>query len=142
MAGEIGLVKRRTGNNAGQSLASEKDGKNQLVVLAVGDLSNWRSSGRSLPWDSQITFADFVEVDRHMIENLDPGVVLSPLMCTTFDCLDLAQALQSAGYRGRYRIMSPKLPDPGIVLAETRGMCPGLDVEFIIDQFSVTGATN
>lgn len=142
MADVIGLENRRTGAATRHSVTPENDGEKHLVVLAVGDLSNWRSSGRNLPWDSQITFADFVEVDRHMIENLGPDVVLSPLLCSKFDCLDLAQALYSAGYGGRFRIMSPKLPNPGIVLAEARSMCPGLDVEFIIDQFSATAAAN
>jgi len=145
MAGEISLVKLRADKSARrtrQRVGSSTDDGAQLVVLAVGDLSHWRSTGRNLPWESQITFADFSEIDRDMVESLNPDVVLSPLLCQKFDCLDLAQALHATGFRGRFRIMSPKLPNPGIVLAEARCMCPGLDVEFIIDQFALNAASN
>ena len=116
--------------------------KPQLVVLAVGEVSNWQKSGRSLPWESEIAFAEFREVSRELLETLTPDVVLSPLLCTSFDCLDLAQALHGFGYKGRYRVMVAGLPDPSIVLREARHLCPGLNIEFIEDNLISDGPAN
>ncbi|SIO19786.1 hypothetical protein SAMN05444722_0790 [Rhodovulum sp. ES.010] len=57
--------------------------------------------------------------------------VASPLVCRQFDALDMATQLALAGYRGRYVVVTPALPAPGIIRQEIRQLCPGLEVELI-----------
>jgi hypothetical protein len=47
-------------------------------------------------------------------------LVIAPLFCEEFDALEVIEALGSKGYRGKLRIVSPKLPNRQIVLRELR----------------------
>ena len=76
-------------------------------------------------------FAGIEEVCADMIRVLAPGVILSPLVAGTFDCLDLAQILRDAGYRGAYRAIAPALPAPQLIRHEVGALCPGLDFDLI-----------
>ncbi len=124
------------------SLGNEPVNKTSVVVLAVGDVAQWRTSGRNLPWDTQITFAGFEEVDAGFLNRVKPDIVLSPLLCRTFDCSDLAQSLQSTGFSGRYRIMSPRIPRPTVVLTELRSLYPSLDIDIILDSVAASNGVN
>ena len=126
---------------------STQDGKPgsgaaKLVVLAVGELGHWRNSGTILPWDSDIVFKQFGEINQSVLAELQPDVVVSPLLCRSFDFLDLAHVLCDFNFRGRYRVMIRKLPDPEIVLEEARALCPDLDIGFIVDQVSQSKMAN
>ncbi len=101
------------------------------MILAVGDVRQWIGTGRALPDDSQIAFAEFHEVTEELMDALTPDIVMSPVMTRAFDCLDLAQALQAAGFRGRFRVVAPELPNPKVIQAEIRAICPALDVALI-----------
>ncbi|MGC9418434.1 MAG: hypothetical protein ACP5EN_05610 [Rhodovulum sp.] len=57
--------------------------------------------------------------------------VVSPLLTEQFDALDLAVQLALAGYRGRYVIVTPSLPEPDIIRQEIDQLCPGLTVDLI-----------
>lgn len=108
------------------------EGKRQPRILAVGELRKWQHAGRELPQDRQIGFADFFDVSPELLEALAPDVIMSPLLTASFDCLDLAQLLQHSGFRGRYRILAPDLPNPAVVAAEIEALCPSLDIGFLI----------
>jgi len=116
--------------------------KSPTVVLAIGEVSQWRHTGRNLPWDSQITFAGFDDVEAGFIKRINPDIVLSPLLCRSFDCLDLARSLQNSGFHGRYRIMSPRIPNPTVVLKELRSVGPSLDIDMIMDSIAATQGVN
>lgn len=62
-----------------------------------------------------------------------PGVdcVVSPLFFETFDAMDMAHQLHLAGFRGRYVVVTPALPDPEIIRHEIAQLCPGITVELI-----------
>lgn len=47
-------------------------------------------------------------------------LVVAPLFCEEFDALEVIEVLGSKGYRGKLRIVSPKLPNRQIVLRELR----------------------
>ena len=119
------------------SAAAEDAPGREPAILVVGNVSQWQDAGRRLPVDADISFADFSDISADLLEILRPEIILSPLMCGTFDCLDLAQVLHEAGYRGRYRVMAPVLPDPDLIKAEIQGLCPSLDFCFIFttDEF-------
>ncbi len=112
-------------------LRAETDTALRPIILAVGEVDKWKRSGRALPQDSQIVLAEFHDISPELLQTLNPDVVLSPLLCPAFDCLDLAQALTRSGFRGRYRIIAPALPDPAVIISEIEMLCPGLDFSFI-----------
>ena len=110
---------------------SDDDEGLRPIILAVGDVRNWISTGRALPIDSQIAFAEFHEITEELLQALTPDIVMSPVLTRAFDCLDLAQTLHDSGYRGRLRVVAPDLPNPRVIQAEISALCPGLDVAFI-----------
>ena len=61
-----------------------------------------------------------------------PDVVLSPLVSETFDCIDLADALAGAGFRGRYRAFATQIPDPDLIRREIRAIAPEIDFDIIV----------
>lgn len=114
-----------------ETAATENDARLRPIILAVGDVRNWISSGRALPMDSQIAFAEFHEITEELLQTLTPDVVMSPVLTRGFDCLDLAQALHECGFGGRLRVVAPNMPNPLVIQSEIKALCPGLDVAFI-----------
>ncbi len=117
-------------------MSTECETRLRPFILAVGDVRNWISRGRVLPSDSQITFAEFHEITEELLRTLTPDIVMSPVLTRGFDCLDLAQALQEGGFRGRLRVVAPEMPNPHIIQTEIKALCPELDVAFIFYENS------
>ena len=107
-------------------------------ILVVGEVSKWQARGRILPHDPAMVFLEFHEVDLDALQLRAPATVLSPVLCTSFDCLDLALRLDELGFRGRYRAMSSALPDPWLIRSEIADICPELDFD-IVDLAKTTG---
>jgi hypothetical protein len=78
-----------------------------------------------------MVFTEFHELSTETLASVQPDIVLSPLMCPAFDCLDLAMLLERLEFRGRYRVMAPALPKPKVILTEIALLCPQLDFSFI-----------
>jgi len=106
-------------------------------ILVVGEVDYWRKSGRCLPVRSQMAFLNFTDVNADLLAVLRPDAIISPLLCISFDCLDLAQVLQAARYRGRYRVWAPGLPDPTVIKAEVQSLDPDLDFDVFSTQLPV-----
>lgn len=118
-----------------QSLLNSGGKQNDPVVLIVGDVSTWTAQGKTLPDTAQLVFAEIDEITDHFLEDVAPDIVLSSIFTPKFDALDLAQALRDAGYCGRYRALSPRLPNPGLIRREVREICANLDFDIlIVDQ--------
>lgn len=116
--------------DAGAGPASEN--RQSPTVLAVGDVQEWRRSGREIPADSKLAFADFTSVTEELFDLIAPTLVLSPLLARGFDCSDLAQVLARIGFKGRYRAVADALPDPEMIRCEIASLCPGLDFDVIV----------
>lgn len=101
------------------------------VVLAVGDVPAWTGAGRRVPTDRHVFYAEFHQVTAELLTQVAPTLVLSPLLARRFDCVDLAQVLWTLRYRGRYRAMDKRLPDPALIAREVRMLVPGLDFDVI-----------
>lgn len=115
---------------AGAGPASEH--RHPATILAVGDLQEWRRSGRDIPADGKIAFTDFRSVSEELFQLIAPHLVLSPLLARGFDCIDLAQVLHAIGFKGRYRAIAEVLPNPEIIRREIVDLCPGLDFDVIV----------
>ena len=60
-----------------------------------------------------------------------PHAVLSPLFWRGGDATETASFLWSLAYGGAYRIVSPPLPRPEIVVGELRVICPETDIQIV-----------
>lgn len=104
-----------------------------LVLLAIGD-------PRRLPEDVTDTdealegvhFLAIDQLSRDAIELIAPDVVLSPLVSSGFDCLDIAERLDRVGFVGRYRIVVDQLPRPDLIRREIKSAFPALDCDVLM----------
>ena len=103
--------------------------EDRAVILAVGDVGAWCNSGQRVAWRSNVVLAEFHEVTRDLLERIRPAMVVSPLLCRYFDCVDLAQVLGTLNYRGKYLALGSGLPNPGLIVREVRALVPRLDFE-------------
>lgn len=55
--------------------------------------------------------------------------VFSATISHNFDCMDIAQILYRNEFRGRYRVIAPDIPKPGLIRREVAAICPGLDFD-------------
>jgi hypothetical protein len=79
-----------------------------------------------------IEVVDFSAVTAELLRSFDPHFVVSPILTSSFDILDLGTRLWQLRYKGAYRVLTEvPLPNPGLVLREVRGQCPGLDVDLL-----------
>jgi len=101
------------------------------LILVVGNVNDWRRSGRILPQDTDLHFIDYTELDRPVLERFNPDIVLAPLVGAGFDALDLAARLQAFEFTGRLRVLCPKLPRPEMVTAELHAQAPDIDCDLL-----------
>lgn len=113
-----------------------------LSIMIVGNVRSWTAEGRSLPASSDLTFVEFDEVTATVIREVSPDVVLSSVITPQFDAFDLAAVLCDAGYCGKYRALSPRLPEPDVVRREVRAICPDLDFDLLLINQSETVRPN
>ena len=109
-------------------------------ILAIGSNGQWLASGCRLPASDRVAAILYKELDERMLAIHQPDVVVSPVVTSGFDCIDVAQALPDIGFRGSYRAVTTGLPNPDIVRREVRALCPGLD--FIVVTVGTDGLVN
>lgn len=79
-----------------------------------------------------IEVVDFSAVTADFLKTFDPHFVVSPILTSGFDILDLGTRLWQLRFKGAYRVLTEvPLPNPGLVLREVRSQCPGLDVDLL-----------
>ena len=107
------------------------DEETAVRFLAVGDMAPPQPvTGDPAPAD--ITCLPFAEVTREALDRIRPDVVFSSLVGPGFDCMDLAERLAAAGFRGKYRAVAPTVPDPELVRREITDRFPALDFDLVI----------
>jgi hypothetical protein len=60
-----------------------------------------------------------------------PDLILAPLVARGFDATDLLNVLRDAGFRGRFLVLAPRMPDLPLVRAEMLMQAPDLNVDII-----------
>lgn len=103
-----------------------------IAVLAVGEAEEWLRRGNRIPSEGGIMFVSIDQMTGTFLARVSPGVVISPALSYRFDCIDLAQILYDAGYKGRYRAVTRDLPNPVMVEREIADLCPGLDFAILL----------
>ncbi len=137
---QSGRIKKRRFSAVRELRGREAEQKAQGLhtILVVGEVGKWQELGRLLPKDPGIFFVEFQDLDQGVLALREPLTVLSPVLCASFDCLDLAMRLDELGFRGRYRAMAGQLPDPWLIRREIGETCPDLDFD-IVDLVNATG---
>ncbi len=100
-------------------------------ILVIGEVSRWDSQGRQVPQSPGIHCIDIHDLTTNIIELIEPMAVFSPLLCSSFDCLDVAVILQAVGYKGRYRVIGEGLHYPQLIRAEIKESCPDIDFDIV-----------
>lgn len=72
-------------------------------------------------------------LSAELLEEIEPNGVISTLFWSGGDALDAARELSGLGYRGRYRAVSPALPDASVIVREIRSLYP--EIDFAIMEF-------
>ncbi len=107
------------------------------TILVIGEVSRWQAAGRDLPQSSETHCIEFHQLSEELFEIKQPKMVISPVLCASFDCLDVAVLLQSIGFPGRYRAFSGEMPNSALIRSEISAACP--DVDFDIINLAGTG---
>lgn len=73
----------------------------------------------------------FADLDAQSVARSGEQTLIAPLFCAEFDAIDLGARLHQIGFRGTFRPMCRKLPNPRMVVAEIRSTCPGVTVDLL-----------
>jgi hypothetical protein len=110
---------------------NEAMAQDMVRVFAIGGRSGSRAGPTRSPHGVQLlAYDEFIGMQD--VGKVD--MILSPMVAEDFDCLDVAQHLFAQGYSGRYRVMAPNLPNPGMIRHEVRSLCPGLDFDIVTED--------
>lgn len=127
-------MRREVGDVVPSVAPSGESEYRRVAVLAIGDTDEWLRRRRPVPPGGRIILAGFNDLTQDFLRQVNPQLVLSPLLARHFDCIDLAQLLFALGFAGQYRVYATDIPNPEIILQEIRAVCPGLDFG-ILDSF-------
>lgn len=103
----------------------------QSRLLAVGDKTGWLSSQKGLPDSPSITYMSIEDITKCLLHELAPDLIVSPVLCRAFDCIDLSLLLSACEYQGAYRAVGGDLPRPQMIENEIRQLCPHLDFAIV-----------
>ena len=78
-----------------------------------------------------VTNARFSSLTAELLMTTAPEVVLSPLMTSDHDILDLAKRLEDLGFQGALRAFCPPLPNARVILTEVRQIWPEGDFDIL-----------
>jgi hypothetical protein len=102
------------------------------VTLVIGEIARWQSHGKSTPRIPGFTFVEIDHLTYALLQQIQPQVILSPLVTDGFDAVDVAMKLQAFGYLGRYRVVTEDLPNMRMVICEIQSSAPRLDIDLFV----------
>lgn len=101
-------------------------------ILVVGNIGPWLNANNELPLIKDTVFCVFSDLTAAFVEHHCPDMILSPLVTSQFDVLELAIKLDQLGFEGSFRAICAPLPNPEVILADVRFECPALDFDLIV----------
>lgn len=105
-----------------------------LSLLVVGDIKHWLGPDSKLPQFKDTIFCIYKDLSLDLLNRHQPDVILSPLVTSQYDVMELAIKLDQMNFAGRFRAITAPLPAPEIILSEIRFECPALDFDLIVVQ--------
>lgn len=101
-------------------------------TLVVGDLARWEAEGRMTPPLDDFQFVEIKSLTAEVVQDMEPEIILSPLVADDFDAVDVAAKLIELQYNGKYRAISDDLPDADLIRSEIRSFAPQLDFDLLL----------
>ena len=101
-------------------------------TLVIGDLARWESEGRMKDQLGDFKFVNFTSLTAKVVKNVDPEIILSPLVADGFDAVDVAAKLIDLQFTGKYRAISDAMPDADLIRKEIRSFAPRLDFDLLL----------
>jgi hypothetical protein len=101
------------------------------MILVVGNPNEWTALTRRVPGE-ELRFLGIEELTVARLDEMQPSLVLCPLVGEGFDAVDVAQRLASAAFRGRFRAVAPSVPNPEVVRAEVRAAGAEIDFDLVL----------
>jgi len=112
-----------------QSVSTQEE--NPQRTLVIGNLARWNAEGRVTVSFDQVRFTELQGLTESTLQVTAPDIVLSPLVGDDFDVLEVAARLSELGYKGRYRVITHKLPNADMIRSEVRDHAPELDFDLL-----------
>lgn len=101
------------------------------MILVVGYPGDWTALRRNMAGEA-LQFVGFDELTPRLLRDLSPSLLIAPLMGDGFDAVDVAHRLEAAAFEGRFRVLTPPIPQPGAVQAEIQEAAGRVDVDLMI----------
>lgn len=101
------------------------------MILVVGYPGGWTALRRNVA-EEALRFVTFAELTPRLLHDLAPSLLISPLMGEGFDAVDVAHRLEAAAFKGRFRVLSPPIPEPEAVQAEIQEAAGRIAVDLMI----------
>jgi len=79
-----------------------------------------------------MSWAELQQISETDFHRFQPQIVVAPLTSPNSDAVDVAARLFALGFDGVFKIVSPKLPNPAIVLADVALISPDLDTRLMM----------
>jgi len=102
-----------------------------LTILVVGNVEQFLAAKPKLPFCRDTLYCCIKELTSVFLELHQPNVVLSPLVTSQFDIVELAVVLEQLSYKGQFRALAAPMPNPELILKEVKTQCPELDFDLI-----------
>ena len=101
-------------------------------ILVVGDITRWNGAGRETIAFSDFVFCNIAGLRSNLLHDLNPDIVLSPLIADDFDVIEVAIILRHLDFSGVYRVISTDIPKPTIILSEVKKVAPDLNFDLLV----------
>lgn len=115
----------------GRKVFSKKVSMPIAKVLAVGDPNEWEDRDRVFPNARDMAFLEFEKFDETALDHYRPHSIYSQVLTRNFDCVELAERLQSLAFDGLYKAFGRNLPRPNLIEREVRQTCPNLKFKIV-----------
>lgn len=80
----------------------------------------------------ELRFVGFADLTVELLRGLKPTLLVAPLVGDGFDAVDVATRLAVAGFRGRFRVVTPPIPVPAVVRADVEEAAGEIDFDLVI----------
>ncbi len=105
--------------------------RRDLRTLVVGDIRRWTARGQGLPEVDGLRFIDLDELSDSLLRDMQPDLILSPLIEDAYGALEVAGILQDLNFKGRYRAVAEALPNIAMIRSEIARAAPDIDFDLI-----------
>lgn len=85
----------------------------------------------AIPKGTTVYFSNMPAISSEVLSDIEPDMIISPLIVPEFDAVDIAKKLAELRYRGTYRVLSQRLPNTKMVCREISNCGHDLRIEFM-----------